>query len=138
MIGPKSHSSDFERTSSRTDRPETAGRQETDKTRADIDERFYTHLLTVLSVSSGMVGVCLTAIGLIGIIKSMNKVEMIVDDLLAIGALVFMVAAAMSFLGMRTRLGWSWRGFARTLDLVFCGGLVIVVVATLLLTWMVI
>jgi hypothetical protein len=84
-----------------------------------------------------MVGVCLTAIGLIGIVKSLNKVESLVDDVLAVSALVFMLAAAMSFLGMRTNLSGSWRGFARALDLVFFLGLVLVVVAIMLLTWVV-
>jgi hypothetical protein len=102
------------------------------------DERFHTHLLTVLSVSSGMVGVALTAIGLIGIVKALNQIETLVDDLLAIGSLLFMLAALLSFLGMRSNVTKRWRNFARTLDLVFCLGLVLVVVATLLLTWMVV
>jgi len=102
------------------------------------EERLYTHLIAVLSVSSGMVGVCLTAIGLIGIMKRLNRVETLVDELLAIGAVLFMIAAILSFLAMRTRLGKTWRGCVRTLDLLFCLGLVLVVVATLLLTWMVV
>jgi hypothetical protein len=106
--------------------------------RSADDERTYTHLLAILSVSSGMVGVCLTAIGLIGIVKKLNNVEMLVDDLLAVGSLCFMIAAVLSFLGMRTRLVKTWAGFTRALDLLFCLGLVIVVVATLLLTWMVV
>lgn len=129
----------------KTDTPitRTDPASEIDRRRADehrhhvLDDRFYTHLLTILSVSSGMVGVCLTAIGLIGIIKTQNKVEMAVDDVLAISALLFMVAAVQSFVGMRTRLSMTWRNFARVLDLVFCLGLVLVVVAIVLLTWVV-
>jgi hypothetical protein len=102
-----------------------------------VDERYYTHLLTILTVSSGMVGVCLTAIGLIGIIKSLNKLEMAADDLLAWGALIFMLAAVVSFFGMRTRISLVWRRFAVALDLLFCSGLIIVVVATVMLTWFV-
>lgn len=97
----------------------------------------YTHLLTILSVSSGMVGVCLTAIGLIGIVKSLNKIETIVDDLLALGTLLFMVAGALSFFGMRTRLG-KRPHLVHTLDLIFCIGMLTVVVAAMLLTWVVI
>ena len=105
--------------------------------RAEDDDRFLTHLLTVLSVSAGMVGVCLTAIGLIGVMKSLGRVETVVDDLLAISSMLFMVTAVLSFLGMRTNLTKSWRSFARTLDGVFCVGLVLVGIATLLLTWVV-
>src|SRR5262245_38536587 len=102
------------------------------------DDRYHTHLLTVLSVSSGMVGVCLTAIGLIGIIKSLRRVDIFVDHLLAVGAVLFMVTALMSFLALRTRVCDSWRSFPRTLDAIFCLGLVQVVVATTLLTWVVV
>jgi hypothetical protein len=99
------------------------------------NDRFYTHQLTILSVSSGMVGVCLTAIGLIGILKSLNRVEVLVDDMLAVGAVLFMVTALLSFFAMRMRLARAWVGLAVTIDLVFCLGLVLVVVATAMLTW---
>jgi hypothetical protein len=102
---------------------------------AQADERLFTHLLTVLSVSSGMVGVCLTAIGLIGIIKSLNKVEMLVDDLLAIGTMMFMVTSLFSFFAMRTRLSQTWRSITRTIDIIFCLALVLVAVASAVLTW---
>ncbi len=98
----------------------------------------YSHLLTILSVSSGMVGVCLTAIGLIGIVKSLSKLETFVDDLLALGTMFFMVAGALSFFGMRTRLGKRWRNLVRALDIIFCIGMLTVVVAAMLLTWVVI
>jgi hypothetical protein len=99
------------------------------------EERFYTHQLAVLSVSSGMVGVCLTAIGLIRIIKSLSKVEMLVDDMLAIGSVMFMVTALLSFFVVRTRLRETWRSITLTIDVIFCLALVLVVVATAMLTW---
>jgi hypothetical protein len=95
-------------------------------------------MLTVLTVSSGMVGVCLTAIGLIGILKSLNRIELIVDDLLALATLLFAVAAVQSFLGLWAGFGRKWRHFARILDGLFSLGLLLVVVATVLLTWVVI
>ena len=124
-------------TISRTDRAE-APEEPTLGERAEDDGRFLTHLLTVLSVSAGMVGVCLTAIGLIGVMKSLSRVETVVDDLLAISAMLFMVTAVLSFLGMRTNLTKRWRSFARTLYGVFCVGLLLVGIATLLLTWVVV
>ena len=124
-------------TTSRTDPAEDlTGRVLVDE-RSQHDNRFFTHLLTVLSVSSAMVGVCLTAIGLVGVMKSLGKVETVVDDLLAVAAVLFMSATLLSFLGMRTNLTKNWRSFARVLDSVFCAALVLVVVATLLLTWVV-
>ena len=99
------------------------------------DDRFYTHLLTLMSVSAGMVGVCLTAVGLIGIVKRLGKFETLVDDCLALGTLLFMVVTVLSFLGIRTGLRNSWRGFALTLDILFCLALSVLVTASMLLTW---
>lgn len=130
---------DDERTSPKVTRkvhsPATANPQDDEVDGHSVE---YSHLLTILSVSSGMVGVCLTAIGLIGIVKSLNKLETFVDDLLALGTLFFMVAGALSFFGMRTRLGKRWRNLVRALDIIFCIGMLSVVVAAMLLTWVVI
>ncbi len=103
-----------------------------------IDTKRDAHLLAVLSVSSGMVGACLTAIGLIGIVKSLNKVETIVDDNLAVATLFFSLASTLSFVGMRTRIGRRRKRLIRVLDVIFCLGLFLVVLAAIMLTWMVI
>jgi hypothetical protein len=55
----------------------------------ELDDRSYTHLLTLLSVSAAMVGVCLTAVGLVSVIEALNKIQTWVEDLLAIGSLVY-------------------------------------------------
>jgi hypothetical protein len=39
---------------------------------------------------------------------------------------------------MRTRLGKRWRNLVRALDIIFCIGMLTVVVAAILLTWVVI
>jgi hypothetical protein len=99
------------------------------------EDRFYAHLLTLLSVSAALVGVCLTTVGLVSIVKSLGKFETFIDDLLAIGALVFMTVTVLSFLGIRTGLRRVWRRFDLTLDILFCLGLSVMVAATLFLTW---
>jgi hypothetical protein len=120
---------------SRTDRPEERREFEAhDQAGAANAERYHTHLLTILSVSAGMVGVCLTAIGLIAVVKQLSSMEILVDDVLAISAMLFLVASVMSFVGMRSKFSNRWRYFERTLDGVFCAGLVLMAIATLLLT----
>jgi hypothetical protein len=101
------------------------------------NERLNTHLLTMLSVASGMAGVCATAIGLIGILKKMNELETLVDDLFAIGSVLFLTVSALSFLGLRTQLNSKWPGLVSALDITFLIGLGTVVIASLLLTYMV-
>ncbi|MCI0333510.1 MAG: hypothetical protein L0228_09835 [Planctomycetes bacterium] len=101
------------------------------------DERIYTHLLTLLSVSAAMVGVCLTAIGLVSVIEALNKVERIVDDMLAIATLIFSFVTLLSFLGIRTRIRRTWPRYMLVLDIAFCFGIGTMVVASMLLTFLV-
>ena len=102
------------------------------------DDRIYTHLLTLLSVSAAMVGVCLTAVGLVSVIEALNKWEGWVDDLLAVGSLVFSLVTLLSFLGIRTRIRYTWPRYLLVLDILFCLGIGSMVIASFLLTYVVI
>jgi hypothetical protein len=102
------------------------------------DDRIYAHLLTLLSVSAAMVGVCLTAVGLVNVIEVLQKWEGWVDDILAVGSLLFSIVTLMSFLGLRTNLRFRWPRFVLILDICFCLGIVTMVVASFLLTYFVI
>ena len=102
------------------------------------DDRNYAHLLTLLSVSAAMVGVCLTAVGLVSVIEALNKWEGWVDDLLAVGSLLFSLVTLLSFLGIRTRIRRTWPRYVLLLDVLFCLGIVAMVVASFLLTYVVI
>ena len=105
---------------------------------SDDDERVYSHLLTLLSVSAAMVGVCITAIGLVRVIEALNKVEHIVDDLLALSTIVFSCVTLMSFLGIRTRIRRSFPRYMLVLDVLFCVGIAMMVIASMLLSFIVI
>jgi hypothetical protein len=105
---------------------------------SDEDDRVYAHLLTILSVSAAMVGVCLTAIGLVSVIEALNKVEVLVDDLLAVGTMLFSLVTLLSFLGIRTRIRRTWSKYMVLLDVLFCLGIFAMVLASLLLTYLVI
>jgi hypothetical protein len=106
--------------------------------RPNDDDRAYTQLLTLLTVSSGMVGVCLTAVGLVNVIEVLSKWEGWVDDLLAVGSLLFSLVTLLSFLGIRTRIRYKWPRYVLVLDVLFCLGIVAMVVASFLLTYFVI
>jgi hypothetical protein len=104
----------------------------------ETDEEQRTHLLTMLSVSSGMAGVCATAIGLIGIAKRMSTTEMIVDEFFAVGAVMFLLVTGLSFFCLRNRWARRKKSFVTAIDVFFFLGLSTVVIASLFLTWMVI
>jgi hypothetical protein len=102
------------------------------------DDRNYAHLLTLLSVSAAMVGVCLTAAGLVNVIEALSKFEGVVDDLLAVGCLVFSIVTLLSFLGIRTRVRRMFRRYIGVLDVLFCVGIVLMVTAAFVMTYTVI
>lgn len=104
----------------------------------DNDDRSYTHLLTLLSVSTGMVGVCLTAVGLVGIFKSLRQWEGMVDELLTVGSLLFSVVTLLSFLAIRTRIRQFWPHCLLTLDILFCLGILTMLAASIVLTFAVV
>jgi hypothetical protein len=108
------------------------------KSEPEDDDRVYTHLLTLLSVSAAMVGVCLTAIGLVSVVQAIRALQVWVDDMLAIGALIFSIVTLLSFLGIRTRIRTSWRQYTLLLDVLFCLGITTMVIASLLLAYVVI
>src|SRR4029078_914333 len=77
----------------------------------DLD--FY-HLLTVFSVSAAMVGVCLTAIGLIKGVENLSKFTTHCDDVLLVSDAAFFLAAGMcSFRALRLRFRGRWRSYMR-------------------------
>jgi hypothetical protein len=102
------------------------------------DDRNYAHLLTLLSVSAALVGVCLTAVGLVNVIEVLQNWEGWVDDILAVGSLLFSIVTLMSFLGLRTRIRFRWPRYIIILDIIFCIGMLTMVVASFLLTYFVI
>jgi uncharacterized membrane protein len=80
----------------------------------------------IFVVSAAMVGVCLTLVGLVGIISSLNQVETLADELLSADAMVFLAACMSAYLGMRTRSATAAR-YARAADYFFIGALIAIV-----------
>ncbi len=90
-----------------------------------IDDRLFAHLLTILSVSASMVGVCLTAISIFGVFKSLAQVETISDDLMVADSILFLATAVLCFLGLRTPLRKWCRAVVLAVDVLFCFALVL-------------
>jgi hypothetical protein len=66
-----------------------------------FEARNHAHRLTMFSVAAGMVGVCLTGVGLIGVVKSVRQRESTVDELLTLSALLFLFSTAVNFVILR-------------------------------------
>ena len=88
----------------------------------DDDRRLGGHIFTV---SAGLVGVCLTVIGLFRVIVISQHVDSVADNMLAFDALIFLVACFFAYLSLRSRTGA--RRYERVADIAFLGGLAMMV-----------
>ncbi len=70
------------------------------KSQHPLEEDISIHIFTV---SSAMVGVCLTVIGIIRLLITLRKADTIADDLLAADAVLFLLATLFSYWALRRR-----------------------------------
>src|SRR5438105_15917110 len=57
----------------------------------------------IFTVSSAMVGVCLTVIGLIRVVIILGSADTLADDFLAADALLFLISCLLSYWALRSR-----------------------------------
>jgi hypothetical protein len=98
-------------------------------------EYSFKHALTVFSVSAGMIGVCLTAIGLVKIVTQARGVATLCDDLIAIDAMIFGLAALLGFRGLQQFIRHQSPLSLRLMDSVFLVGLALSIVNCAVFTW---
>ena len=98
-------------------------------------EHAFTHTLTVFSVSSGMIGVCLTAIGLVKVVSQAKRVETLCDDLIVIDAMVFGLAALLGFQGVRRFIRHQSPPAHQVMDWVFFIALALTIVICGVFAW---
>src|SRR5256885_8942395 len=82
----------------------------------------------IFTVSSAMVGVCLTVIGLIRVVITLGKADTLADDLLASDALLFLTSCLLSYAALRARSFRRRHRIERTADVVFITAMVVMTV----------
>jgi hypothetical protein len=100
-------------------------------------EHLHDHLLNIISVAAGMLGVCLTAIGLIGVIKATSSIETLCDELLAINSFMYLGVAVIAFVALRSPLRKRLIGITKIVDILFCLALIVTAAACGLLVMIV-
>ncbi len=100
--------------------------------RAALEDDLCIH---IFGVSAGMVGVCVTVIGILRVAFTLNKVNTLADDLLAWDALLFLFACVTSYWALRTRSTQRMHQVEHVADLLFLVGLAGMVGICLLLTY---
>src|SRR5678815_394357 len=73
----------------------------------------------IFTVSSAMVGVCLTVIGLIRVVITLGKADTLADDFLATDALLFLTSCLLSYAALRARSYRRMHRIERAADVVF-------------------
>jgi hypothetical protein len=89
----------------------------------------------IFTVSSAMVGVCLTVIGLIRVVITLGKADTLADDFLALDALLFLVACLLSYWALRSRGFCRMHRVERFADVIFIIAMVAMVGVCALITY---
>src|SRR5207249_12197801 len=89
----------------------------------------------ILTVSSAMVGVWLTVIGLVRVVITLGTADTLADDLLAANALLFLVSCMLSYWALRSRGLGRMHRVERIADGIFIVAMVGMVVVCALITY---
>src|SRR5215475_14231140 len=108
------------------------------ETSGDRDQN--THLeqdicIHIFTVSSAMVGVCLTVIGLVRVVITLGRADTLADDFLAAGALLFLVSCLLSYWALRSRGLRRMHRLERIADGIFIVAMIGMVVVCALITY---
>src|SRR6266850_8090301 len=97
-----------------------------------LEEDICIHIFTV---SSAMVGVCLTVIGLIRVVITLGKADTLADDLLAGDALLFLISCLLSYWALRSRGLRRMHRLEKIADGIFILAMIGMVVVCTLITY---
>ncbi len=83
----------------------------------------------IFTVSAGLVGACLTVIGLLRLFRRPGEIQSVADNLVALDAILLLFACLFAYLALRSEHERRWRRlerFADTLFLVGISGMVLI------------
>lgn len=103
-----------------------------DKQRAELDEDICVH---IFGISAGMLGVCMTVVGVLNVVTALRRVDTIADDLLSVDAMIYLLSCLVAYWALRTKHVSRNKVLERVADGLFLFGLVISAVATAIIAW---
>src|SRR6266480_232333 len=89
----------------------------------------------IFTVSSAMMGVCLTVIGLIRVVITLGRAETVADDLLAGDALLFLISCLLSYWALRSRSVRRMHRLEKIADGIFILAMIGMVIICALITY---
>ena len=108
---------------------ETNGDRDSD---THLEQDISIHIFTV---SSAMVGVCLTVIGLIRVVITLGRADTIADDFLAADALLFLFSCLLSYWALRSRSIRRMHHLEKLADAIFIIAMIGMVIVCALITY---
>ena len=99
---------------------------------SNLEQDICIHIFTV---SSAMVGVCLTVIGLIRVVITLGTVDTLADDFLAADALLFLISCLLSYWALRSRGLRRMHRLEKIADGIFIIAMIGMVVVCTLITY---
>jgi uncharacterized membrane protein YqjE len=108
---------------------ETSGQGDSD---THLEQDISIHIFTV---SSAMVGVCLTVIGLIRVVITLGRADTLADDFLAGDALLFLVSCLLSYWALRSRSVRRMHRLEKIADAIFIIAMIGMVIICALITY---
>jgi hypothetical protein len=104
------------------------------------DRNSNTHLeqdisIHIFTVSSAMVGVCLTVIGLIRVVITLGRADTLADDFLAADALLFLLSCLLSYWALRSRSVRRMHRLEKIADGIFILAMIGMVIICALITY---
>jgi uncharacterized membrane protein len=99
---------------------------------SNLEQDICIHIFTV---SSAMVGVCLTVIGLIRVVITLGTADTLADDVLAADALLFLISCLLSYWALRSRGVRRMHRLEKIADGIFIVAMIGMVVVCALITY---
>lgn len=103
-----------------------------DRRRAVLDERI---CRLICPIAAGMVGVCLTGIGLLHVGLVHGRRAGVADDMLAVDSLLFLVATLASYMSLRSLAQRRLHAMERVADAAFIAAMLMLTVACFVITY---
>jgi len=108
---------------------ETSGQGDSD---THLEQDISIHIFTV---SSAMVGVCLTVIGLVRVVITLGRADTLADDFLAGDAVLFLVSCLLSYWALRSRSVRRMHRLEKIADGIFILAMIGMVIICALITY---
>ena len=100
--------------------------------RRTLDQDICVH---IFSASAAMVGVCIMVIGILRVVITIRRTDLIGDDLLALNALLYLVTCLLSYWALRTRNVQRNHALERISDTLFLLALTLTTLNAGFITW---